>query len=793
MPPTSQARIVLMIGLVTAVMPAALAQERRGPLPLAVAASLVSHNNRSSFDLSPDGTWVAHTANSAETLVRATDVFSTTGKPFAEGDSRMQALLTSTISERVVRLGGTVGSSWAPVWSPDGRAVAYYADDDGGPGLWIWERATGESRRFPGVTVRPFFGFELPRWSPDGQCLLCKILPATMSVAEANALAPAAEQARRYPSHAADEAGVLVLGARAKQSENVKPDEPKPRSSAFANRSMADLAILDLTTQRVTRIAEHIKPSWYAFSPDQRQVAYTDLRGHEPDAQQAIYDIRVFELATSSGRTLAANVRMSYGIELNWSPDSQALAYIGCGQLAKGDVVVLSVRDGAAKSLASADLPSFDLGGESPPLWDESGESVWAIGKDGKLWRVVVSSGRGRAVGDLAGHEIRAVVTRPELPTLWTTDGAAAWVLTRARESQKSGIFRIDSKTGESRAVLEEDKSYATTFNVDASDTGRIAFFAKDQQHPGDAFVLDTRTNCSRQVSHLNPDLEGYELGRARVIEWQALDGPRRRGALLLPPVYQAGQHLPMVVWVYGGTNGSTYVNTFGFWGNSPNFNMHVLATRGFAVLFPDAPLRRGTPMADLLQTVMPGVDAAIEQGYADPARLAVMGQSYGSYCSLALIAQTPRFRAAVITAAVLHPDLFAAYLEMSPDGSAGSTGYYEHGQGNMGGTPWEYHDRYVDNSPLFRFDQIETPLLIGQGDKDGRLIAADAIFMALRRLGKEVEYRVYENEGHVITRRANVLDFWRRRLEFLDEHLDIARDDEGQVLFDGDRVKSRR
>jgi len=197
--------------------------------------------------------------------------------------------------------------------------------------------------------------------------------------------------------------------------------------------------------------------------------------------------------------------------------------------------------------------------------------------------------------------------------------------------------------------------------------------------------------------------------------------------------------------------------------------------------------------MKDLVSTVIPGVNAAIEQGYADPDRLAIMGQSYGSYCTLALIAQTKRFKAAIIMAAVLHPDLFAAYLEMNSDGSAGATGYYEHGQGNMGGTPWEYRNRYFENSLLFLFDQIETPVLIGQGEKDGRLIASDSIFVALRRLGKEAEYRIYENEGHVITRQPNVLDFWQRRLEFLAERLNLTLDEQGGIVFEGDSAKSRR
>ena len=120
-----------------------------------------------------------------------------------------------------------------------------------------------------------------------------------------------------------------------------------------------------------------------------------------------------------------------------------------------------------------------------------------------------------------------------------------------------------------------------------------------------------------------------------------------------------------------------------------------------------------------------------------------------------------------------MHPDLFADYL----GGFTDYTGYYEHGQGAMGGTIWEFPDRYRENSPLFRFDRIETPLLIGQGDTDLDLAAPEAIFRAFERLEIPVEYRLYESEGHVLARRENVLDFWERRLEFLAEHLDLETD----------------
>jgi hypothetical protein len=64
--------------------------------------------------------------------------------------------------------------------------VAFYSDRDGEAGIWIWEKATGEANRFPGVTPRAFYGFETMRWSNDSQHILCKILPEGTSIAQAN-------------------------------------------------------------------------------------------------------------------------------------------------------------------------------------------------------------------------------------------------------------------------------------------------------------------------------------------------------------------------------------------------------------------------------------------------------------------------------------------------------------------------------------------------------------------------------------------------------------------------------
>jgi hypothetical protein len=82
---------------------------------------------------------------------------------------------------------------------------------------------------------------------------------------------------------------------------------------------------------------------------------------------------------------------------------------------------------------------------------------------------------------------------------------------------------------------------------------------------------------------------------------------------------------------------------------------------------------------------------------------------------------------------------------------------------------------------------------LIGQGSTDGRLIASDAIFAALQRLGKPAEYRVYKGEGHVISQTPNVLDFWKRRLDFLAQYLDLTVDGKGAIVFENGKAKSSK
>jgi dipeptidyl aminopeptidase/acylaminoacyl peptidase len=245
------------------------------------------------------------------------------------------------------------------------------------------------------------------------------------------------------------------------------------------------------------------------------------------------------------------------------------------------------------------------------------------------------------------------------------------------------------------------------------------------------------------------------------------------RGALLLPSNYQRGTRYPLIVYEYPGAKGYDRRNEFGLSGGRM-LNMQLLASRGYAVLAPEIPLHDGTHMVDIAQGVLAAVDRAVELGIADSTRLGVIGHSYGGYGAVAVIAQTSRFKAAVAISGISN--VISEYAHMMADGQSVGIAWAEWGQVKLGGTPWTYRERYIENSPFFKLDRVTTPLLLVHGGKDTHPPprGSEETFIALQRLRREVTYVRYDSEGHVINDSANLVDFGTRMIDWFDRYISI-------------------
>jgi dipeptidyl aminopeptidase/acylaminoacyl peptidase len=292
---------------------------------------------------------------------------------------------------------------------------------------------------------------------------------------------------------------------------------------------------------------------------------------------------------------------------------------------------------------------------------------------------------------------------------------------------------------------------------------------AEDAQHCQDVWMTGADTFTLRRITNTNRQFDAVELGVSQLMSWRSLNGQELRGALLLPVGYKQGKRYPVIVYVYGGLRLSTQVNE---WMTSIVINPQLFATRGYAVLFPDTPLRVGTPMQDLASTVLPATLKLVDLGIADSERIGIMGHSYGGYSTLALVEQSRQFHAAVDIAGTTN--LMNAYAKT---GAGGSTiGWVEEGQGDMGGSLWHYRDRFIENSPLFYLDRIETPILLMHGASDTAVppIESHIAFESLRRLGKEATYVEYAGEEHVPSQwsYANQVDYCKRILAWFEKYL---------------------
>jgi dipeptidyl aminopeptidase/acylaminoacyl peptidase len=337
------------------------------------------------------------------------------------------------------------------------------------------------------------------------------------------------------------------------------------------------------------------------------------------------------------------------------------------------------------------------------------------------------------------------------------------------------GFYKMDLSNGQAIRLMEANTDLGSALWTKGVEKGRDFYYIEETASRGcDIRIRSTEPeSVARRVTHINPVFDRYVMGEARLVEWRSSDGERLRGALMLPAGYEPGKRYPLIVHVYGGIMLSDNINTFGF-SNALVMNEQFWATRGYAVLLPDTPLGVGTPMVDLVKTVIPGVDRIVEMGIADPDRLAVWGSSYGGYSTVALIAQTTRFKAAISDAGFAN--LLTAYGRVTAPENAGARfqGWAETGQGRMGGTPWLYRERYIANSPLFYLDRVRTPLLLILGTEDSLDILSDELFVSLRRLGKEATYLKYEGAGHTILTfsYAEQVDVLNRIISWFDSYL---------------------
>jgi dipeptidyl aminopeptidase/acylaminoacyl peptidase len=464
--------------------------------------------------------------------------------------------------------------------------------------------------------------------------------------------------------------------------------------------------------------------------------------------------------------------------------------------------------------------------GEMTMLAENPGNIMgWMTDHDGKLRLAITSDGVNNTIlyRDTEEVDFRPVLTtsfrETVSPVLFTFDNEMVYALSNL-ERDKTALVKFDVANGKEAEVLFETQE-ADIEGVDYSrkdkkllsvtwttDKNKMYFFDAEaeamqkeleEKLPGyevsvgshnkaeDKFMVrkysdrtrgayyfyDKNTNELTKLAELSPWLNENHLCEMQPISYTSRDGLTIQGYLTLPLGYEA-KNLPVVVNPHGGPWARDY------WGFNPE--VQFLANNGYAVLqmnfrgstgfgkeFWESSFKQwGRTMQD---DITDGVKWLIDQGIADPDRIAIYGGSYGGYATLAGLTLTPELYAAGVDYVGVS-NLFTFMNTIPPYWKPMLDMLYE-----MVGNPETDSLLLAEVSPVFHVDKIKAPLFVAQGANDPRVNKdeSDQIVDALEARGIDVEYMVKDNEGHGFRNEENRFDFYRAMITFLDKHLKPA------------------
>lgn len=343
-------------------------------------------------------------------------------------------------------------------------------------------------------------------------------------------------------------------------------------------------------------------------------------------------------------------------------------------------------------------------------------------------------------------------------------------VSTFHQDTYYGGVGYLDLTTGEVDELLEGQKTYGS-FRKPRKAEGLLYTRADFREFPDLRFTEDLRKKEGVRISEANPQQADFAWGTNEIYEWTDNQGRKLRGMLVKPDGFDPSKKYPLLVNFYERSSEGVFRHRTPTPGRS-SINYSHYVSKGYVIFNPDVWYREGYPGESAYDCVMSGVTSLLSHGFIDKERIGLQGHSWGGYQAAYLVTKTDLFAAVESGAPVVN--MFSAYGGIRWGSGLSRQFQYEHTQSRIGGTPWEYPLRYLENSPIFTTDKINTPLLILHNDNDGAVPWYQGIewFTALRRLGKPAWMLNYRGEPHWPVKPANRFDFQTRMAQFFDYYL---------------------
>jgi dipeptidyl aminopeptidase/acylaminoacyl peptidase len=598
-----------------------------------------------------------------------------------------------------------------------------------------------------------------------------------------------------------------ILNVPTVSDPQIRPDG---RSYAYVRRTMEgnqwrnSVYVDSIPSGAARSISAGSRPRW---SPDAKRLAYLD-------GQVSVFDV------DSGGSRIVTHSPSPVGA-YSWTPDGRGIAYLAVDAgpapdpivadtgyrysrlylqpLAGGEPTRLTLADRHVVSFALSpdgsravysaqptprnrdtfDLDLYELDmrtrTEKPLVTQPGSDSDPSYSPDGK-WIAFHSQGgtlnyfsaRHVAVVASGGGKIRYLTENPSVPLdvfrggnafSWSRDSRTVYYV--GGHSVRDYLVRQDLASGRIEQVTDRIAS-PPSFTPDLA---RAVFLKASPSGPSEINLFEG--GAESRLTNLGDSIAAYPRVEPKVVAWKSRDGLPIEGVLYLPFSFQPGRRVPLLVELHGGPTG-VILDSFPVPRTYPT---QAFLQDGFAVLAPNfrGSVNYGSDFRIKIiesegfgdfDDVMTGVDHLIEAGIADPARLGVMGWSYGGFLTAWVIGHTDRFKAASVGAPATD---WTTYYGQS-DGPRSTLMTY------FGGTPWENPESYARHSPRTGIANIHTPSMLQIGALD--LDYTSELYWSLTDRKIPVESVVYPREPHGFVEPAHQRDVMERNLRWFSRWL---------------------
>ena len=589
-------------------------------------------------------------------------------------------------------------------WAPNAKALAFFSDcgKEGQPDLYL-SRLDGSAPR----QLTALKGYqEDPAFSPDGSRI-------AFLYVEGATRASGALAAMKPPSGVIGEDGVEIQRVALAAADAASPAPPV------------------LATPAGLHVYE------FDWRPDSKGLAYVAAA---PPGENNWWVAKLYTQALDGEpRPILAPAEVPgplHGLQIavpRWSPDAQAIAFIG-GLMSDqgatgGDVWIVPAAGGAPRNLSQ--------GRPTSAAWVE--------------WE----SNDHLFVSELAGGNVQLI--RYHLQGDRTSAGGQI--------NFGSPIFSIPGSVGDGRMEL----SLSAT-----ADHALFVFHASSFDHPMELYAAKPGTVMTSglegvvQLTHANDGVE-RPWGKPVSLTWKS-EKFRVQGWLLEPKSYDPAKKYPLIVFVHGGPAAAVLSR----WGGGGGLSAAAFSALGYFVLEPNPRGSYGqgedftqANVKDFgygdLRDILAGVDAAEAKYPIDPGRVGLTGWSYGGFMSMFAVTQTNRFKAAVAGAGIANWQSY--YGENSID--QWMTPYF-------GASVYDDPAVYAKSSAINFIGKVTTPTLVVVGDRDGECPAPQSyeFWHALRDKHVPTQLVVYPNEGHGFADPAHRRDVLERAVEWFARYM---------------------